>query len=285
MSPAGPPLPPGPAAEALLLHHGGRSGVWGNLGLWPDEVQGSDYAGACTALADRLAQAAGLQRGTRLLALGCGAGEELRHWQRRFALADSVGLEPDAARRAMARPGDAAGHIGISDDSVSTPRLLDAPASQLLGAAGEGFHAVLALDSAYHFGQRARWLAQAHAALRPGGRIAFTDLVLEPSGALQGLGAAALRRMARRPAIHIPELMPRAGVMAALEAAGFTDLQAIELSHEVLGGFVRFVKLQAHRLGPLANTPGWRRVAATARWIGPARRLGLRYLMFSAQQS
>lgn len=287
MSAADPPLPPGPAAEARLLHHGGRSGRWGNLGLWPDDLQGTDYATACTALADCLAQAAALERGTRLLALGCGAGEELRHWQRRFALADSVGLEPDAARRAIARRGEPAGGDGIEaidEDGARAPRLLDAPASELLAAAGDGFHTLLALDSAYHFGQRARWLAQAHAALRPGGRIAFTDLVLEPRGALQSLAASALRRLAQLPAVHIPELTPRAGVLAALAAAGFEEVEATDLSHAVLGGFARFVALQARRIGPLAATPAWARVAATARWIGPARRIGLHYLLFSARR-
>ena len=58
-----------------LVHHGGTAADWQNLGLWPaPNEQQPDYAGACRALAMRVGEAAGMQRGDRVLSMACGAG-------------------------------------------------------------------------------------------------------------------------------------------------------------------------------------------------------------------
>jgi len=270
-----------PIGEAALLHHGGRGareGAWGSLGLWPDaDAPAVDYATACAALARELARAADLRRGARVLAPGCGAGEELRLWRDEFAAAELVGVEPDPARHAAAAAAGIVPTLGI--------RLLQGDALQMQALAGSGFDAVLACDSAYHFGRHAHWLAAAAAALAPGGRIAFTDLVLEPQGPGARALAPGLAWLLARRAVGVAELRSVQFVGQALAAAGFVEVRCRRLDHAVLDGFVRFVSAQRRRLGPLAGGAGWRRVAATARALPVCRRFGLGYALFSARRA
>jgi SAM-dependent methyltransferase len=157
-------------AGAELLHRGGTPGAWGNLGLWPGAA---DYATACRALAQRVGEAARLQPGDQLLSVACGAGEELRLWREHFGAHDLLGIEPDAALAAAARA-----HGRVLQQDALAP---------LKGR----FDAVLCVDAAYHFTPRQAWLHAMAQRLRPGSRIAFTDLVLDsrPSAPLRRAAA------------------------------------------------------------------------------------------------
>ena len=257
--------------ENSLLHAGGRASGWGNLGLWP----AVDYASACEALADRVAQAVGPLRGARVLSPGSGRGAELWRWTSRHGAAQAVGLDPAATgtpdRRRPAR------HV--------QPRVLtlQADARHMTEAAGGGFDRVLCVDAAYHVAPRDHWLRQAHQALRPGGRLAFTDLTLAPSGPRLQATRLLLAGPARAAGIAVGQLLPASAAVERLRRAGFDEVRVEVLDEAVLDGFVRFVRAQSRRLGRRATGPGWRRVAATARLIPLARRLGLGYALFAAR--
>lgn len=226
-----------PSTQAELLHHGGRAATWGNLGCWP----AADYAGAAGALAQAVGRAARLAQGQRVLSLACGAGDELALWRSAFGVAEAQGTE------------------------VGSGPVPPGP-----------FDAVLCVDAAYHFSPRRAWMAQAFARLRPGGRFAFTDLVLERRAGLVLAGAARLC------GLTLADLGPAARRTDELAAAGFADVQVQRLDAEVLDGFAAFVRAQRVRLGPLARGPAWRRVAITAALIPPCRAAGLGYALFSA---
>jgi SAM-dependent methyltransferase len=228
-----------PPSQAQLLHRHGRAATWGNLGLWP----APDYASAAEALARRVGMAAGLARGQRVLSLASGAGDELRLWREAFGAAQATGTERDSG---------------------------PVPAGP--------FDAVLCVDAAYHFSPRADFLAQAFERLRPGGRLAFTDLTLSGRA---GLG---LRTAARLCGLSAADLLPLAQRSRALRAAGFVDVVAEPLEAEVLDGFVAFVAAQRRRLGAEATGPAWRRVAVTAALIPPCRAAGLGYALFAARR-
>ena len=242
-----------PTAE--LLHRGATPGAWGNLGLWPGAA---DYATACRALALREGEAAALAPGDKVLSVACGAGEELRLWRELFGVRDPLGIEPDAALAAAARA-----HGRVLQQDALAP---------LQGR----FDAVLCVDAAYHFTPRQAWLQAMAQRLKPGGRIAFTDLVLE------GRPSAFLKHAAAWCGIHADDLVPAARRRRELSAAGFSELRSETLTDEVLGGFARFVARQSRRLGSAALSPAWRRPAATALMIPPGRALGLVYVLFSA---
>ena len=257
-----------------LLHHGGPDGDWGNLGLWAGAWH---YADACAALADTVAAAADLQRGHRVLSLACGAGEELLHWVQVYGAASAVGVEADAALAARARQRAARAGLVAQCPVVVQPAL--AWATQRSVADGR-FDAVLCLDAAYHLSPRKALFKQTRRLLLPGGRLAFTDLVLDAGSDRSSL----MRLAARLCGVPLADLLPAKARVQQLQAAGFVDVQLQRLDDEVLGGFARFVQAQSSRLGLWAWHPAWLRPALTAALIGPCRRAGLGYALFSARQ-
>lgn len=240
-----------------MLHANGRPGAWGNLGLW--DAHTPDYHGACTALAQAVAHAAGLQAGDRVLAVACGAGEELRLWQA-LGAHEVVAVEHDAALARAARrcaPG---------------ARVLEGSGAALasLGLPAGHFDRVLCVDAAYHLRPRAAFLQGAFTLLRPGGTLAYTDLLAEhPAPRLQ----AAARLCGLDPA---DVLQGDVAQRARLAHAGFAEVRLDRLDDAVLGGFARHV--QSRHVAPWR----WPRVAVTAALIGPCRAAGLGYAMLAA---
>ena len=257
-----------------LLHHGGPDGDWGNLGLWAGAWH---YADACAALADAVAAAADLQRGHRVLSLACGAGEELLHWVQVYGAASAVGVEADAALAARARQRAARAGLVAQCPVVVQPAL--AWVTQRSVADGR-FNAVLCVDAAYHLSPRTALFKPVRRLLARGGRLAFTDLVLDRRGGPSRLlsGAAALC------GVPLADLVTVAERVRQLKAAGFVDVHTQRLDDQVLDGFARFVPLQRRRLGAAAWHPAWLKPALTAALIGPCRRAGLGYALFSARQ-
>jgi SAM-dependent methyltransferase len=252
-----------PLSQRALLHRHGQAATWGNLGCWP----AADYAQACEALARRVGQAAHLGPGQRVCSVACGAGDELGLWRQAFGVAQAIGTERDAIARAMA-----ARFVPSSTD-------IGADLRGVLDDAAPRLDAVVCVDAAYHLSPRAFFMAQAWQALKPGGWLAFTDLVLD------GPRAWPLRAAARLCGVSAEDLGPAEQRQAQLRATGFVPAPVQALDGEVLDGFAHFVRAQRQRLGADARGPGWRRVAVTAALIGPCRRAGLGYALFAARKA
>ena len=266
---------------ASLLHRGGRAGTWGSLGLWPgaDEPPG-DYAGACRALARAVGRAAGIVPGGRVLSVACGAGAELLLWRELFGAAQVLGVEADAerVREAQELVGGAGAAIQV--------RLGSGTALPALGLAPASFDAVVCVDAAYHLRPRSAFLDAAFGLLRPGGRLAYTDLLIDDEGDGARWKAAVLRTSARACGLVADDLLRPQAQLRRLRACGFADPQLQRLDEAVLGGFVRHVRAQEAAFGgwlrPTARSPAWRRPAFTARLIPPCRKAGLGYALISA---
>jgi hypothetical protein len=125
---------------------------------------------------------------------------------------------------------------------------------------------VVCVDAACFMDRRHR-RATAALALKPGGRLAFTDLVLRVVAGWCGVPAAASGAPRRR--------------VRQLQAMGFEDMVVDELDDAVLGGFAA---RQSSRLGVQARSPAWRRPAVTAQLIPPCRAAGLGWALFSARR-
>lgn len=292
---------------SALLHAGGTPGTWGNLGLWAEGSAG-DYAQAATALADAVGQAAALRPGDAVASLACGAGEELLRWRQHFGAGELLGLERDTALLAAAQARVAAQGL----QGITLARCAGAEeALQALRSRPGRFDVVAVVDAAYHLGPRRRLIDAAAIALKPGGRLVFTDLVLPPparSGSAPQTRAQALPRWLARQLLRgavrlcdmsLPEAPQPHGAAppaslptphaasteplpSMLRASGFTVVQAQRLDEPVLGGFTRFVAAQRLRLGHQARGAAWRRIALTAALIAPARRAGLGYALVAA---
>ncbi len=262
-----PPMPQATAdpilRQAELLHRGGSPGTWGNLGLW--RSGGDDYATACRALAIEVGRAAGIAAGDRVLSIACGAGDELVVWVGDFGATQATGIEID--------------HACTAATLAALPRVLPAH-----------FDRVLCVDAAYHLSPRQAFIDAAFGLLRPGGRLAYTDLVVDIAGGGGGggggnfgrIGAPLLRAAARWCGVPAPDLGPVAASIQRLAAAGWIDIESNRLDEAVLGGFRRFVRLQGRRLGSSAWSAGWRRPAVTAGLVPLCRAAGLGYALFAA---
>lgn len=259
-------------SEPDFLHAGGAPGQWGSLGCWSQDTP--DYASACTALARQVVQAAGLCAGARVLALACGAGEELV-WLLRSAQASQVlGVERDgqAVQQALqlTRPWGDRVQV-LQGDALA----LDGP-----GLLHGSFDQVLCVDAAYHLSPRAAFLNRAWGLLRPGGRLAYTDLCFEPrQGWWPGL---LLRSSARLCGLRSSDLLSAAQQAQRLQDAGFADVEQTRLDDAVLGGFARFALQQRARLPGPQWAAAARRAVVTARLIGPCQAAGLGYVLWAA---
>ena len=272
-------------AERALLHAGSPLTGWGNLGWWPaGDRPAVSYPQANEALARLVGQAARLKRGARVLSIACGAGEEIVLWIEGFGAASVLGLEHDAALVQIARQrvaGLAASSrqrpaVEVRQSSAEVPEMLAARDAAPDKAA---FDAVVCIDAAYHLSPRGAWLEAMFARLAPGGRIAFTDLVVETPADASSL---VLRHAARWAGIDLDEVLTLDDAARRLAAAGFGQSACQRLDDAVLGGFARFVARQRRAIGRRRWHPGWWRVEATARLIPAARRAGLGYALFSA---
>ena len=263
-----------PPDLATLLNRGGPAATWGNLGLWT--VESRRYADAAAALAQAVAQAASVGAGQRVLCLACGAGDELLALLTHAGVAEVTGVERDPWRAATAVQALQAAGLGARGRVVTG----DALHPGRRGAIGDGYDAVLCVDAAYHLSPRMALLQAAVRWLRPGGRLAFTDLVLDPAPR----GAATLRAAAALCGVPRADLVPLAARVAQLQAAGLADVQAQRLDDAVLGGFARFVPRQRAVLGRDRWRRAWWPAEVTAALIGPCRAAGLGYALFGARR-
>lgn len=261
------------AGERALLHHGGGPGTWGNLGLW--DAATPDYAAACTALADAVGRAAGIRPGDRVLSLACGAGDELLRWTGRFGAAQVTGIEADGPAAQAAR------QLAAASGSRASVTVFARSALDLSFLPPASFERVVCVDAAYHLVPRDRLHAEVARVLRPGGRLAYTDLVLGDVPLRRG-SRAVLRWIAGLCGLAADDLATAATSVERLQAAGFTGVEVQHLDDAVLGGFCAFVKRQRLRIGTGSWQAGWQRPQFTAWLIAAARRAGLGYALLSA---
>jgi ubiquinone/menaquinone biosynthesis C-methylase UbiE len=152
----------------------GRHVHWG---YWDDRhpADGStgDFAEAAERMCRRVCDTAGVGDGQRIVDVGCGLGGTLASLDARFRGLQLTGLNIDPRQLDYARR-----HVRAHDGNRI--RLVHGDACEM-PFADQSFDVVLAVECAFHFASRSRFLSEAARVLRPGGRLALCDFV--PSNA------------------------------------------------------------------------------------------------------
>ncbi|HUJ85453.1 MAG TPA: class I SAM-dependent methyltransferase [Burkholderiales bacterium] len=173
-----------------FLIEGFRRGELGrqvHLGHWdaapqPDALGAADFRRAQARLDAALLGMAGLADGQRVLDVGCGFGGTLQAINERHAGMRLLGVNVDARQLEICRQLVPRGGNRLEWVLADACRLPLADAS---------VERVLCVEAMFHFSSRRAFFREAARALRPGGALVCSDIVLERSArALQAPGYA-----------------------------------------------------------------------------------------------
>jgi erythromycin 3''-O-methyltransferase len=202
---------------------------WLNLGLW--EGDGSDPAEAPVAvrrLVETLARA--LPEGGDVLDVGNGLGAQDPVIAgvvspRRLVAVNITRSQLVAGRDRLAE----AGAVGVNADATRLP------------FADGSFDGVISVEAAFHFPSRARFFAEAHRVLRPGGVLSMSDISTSryPRGPLELLAAVSQLRVWGL-GTHAAATPVR--IADQVEAAGFTGVHVDLVGERVIAPALRFVR-------------------------------------------
>ena len=216
--------------DNALLNLGSPETLWGNLGYWADDA--TAYPAACAALAHRLGQAAALHPDDHVLDASIGYGDQLKLWAETFGVRQIQGLDITPAHIIRARqrlntwnlPAQIHLHLGNAAYPALKPTQFDK---------------ILSLDSAYHYAPRTRFFQASHSLLKPGGRLALTDLLLNPT--YPQPTPALIKTLGRLAAIPPQNWRTPTQYRAELAAHGYRQIHLTYLDQAVFPGFARFI--------------------------------------------
>jgi len=228
----------------------GRHVHWG---FWEraEQADGSmqDFALAAERMCRRVCDAAGVADDQRILDIGCGIGGTLESLDRRLHGADLWGLNIDERQLALARR-------TLGDQSRNRIELVCADACAL-PFEDDHFDTVLAVECAFHFSSRARFLAEAARVLKPGGRLALCDFMPHQAA----LPLLFLKRMAF--GRYVDRVVGPTDLSYSLERyrqaaleAGLRVVGAQDVTRNTLPTY-RVVRAAAQRLGKMVATAWW----------------------------
>ncbi|MDM4723037.1 methyltransferase domain-containing protein [Micromonospora sp. WMMA1363] len=204
--------------------------LWGeNLhhGYWEDASDDVSVKDAADRLTDKLAGLLTIEPGDRLLDLGCGIGEPAI----RLATAHKIEIVGvSISGRQVERAHDRAVSAGLADRlSFQLADAMDLPFPE------ESFDIVWALESLHHMPDRAHVLRQATRVLRPGGRVAIGDFMLQPSADGYEAGAARVNEASK----GVLSVIGRDAYLAMIREAGLVPVASEDVSRHTRPSWVK----------------------------------------------
>jgi erythromycin 3''-O-methyltransferase len=197
-----------------------------NLGYWTSECDSMDDA--CQAMADLIAQKAGLQPGDHVLDAGFGFGDQDFYWLDRYKPEKITGINITPY------------HVEIARRRVQD-RNLEGKLDLTLGSATDmkfepqSFDKVIALESAFNFRTREDFLKQAYGVLKPDGTIVAADIISTGAHSTKNSMQRWIENSMRARLVGIPKANWYTSDIygGILSAIGFTDISIVSIRDNV----------------------------------------------------
>ena len=284
-------------AEAQLNLNSTETSYWGNLGLWRADVPPAqqDYAEACTAMAQLLAEYAQLNSNDVVLDIGFGCGDQLLLWLQRYGVEQLYGLNISTSQTQLSQQRLISAGYTQQAQQLFTASCADMAAMDggYAGNAGAVTSAlkwassrlsasptkILALDCAYHFADRQQFLADSYSLLAPQGQLVLCDLLLDESAISlrQNLALKALCRLCKIPYAN---LLKQAEYLDRCKTLGFEVQNFDDRSEQVFLPFGQW--LQAYQQQHRDKKLSWGKYSGTAWFLRWAKRQEvLRYVVIN----
>jgi MPBQ/MSBQ methyltransferase len=237
----------------------GRTGRHVHLGYWdkPPPLTTpcgpEEFEAAQARLNDIVIELADLNDGRRVLDVGCGFGGSLAAINARWRDMQLVGLNIDRRQVDICRT------IVPRQSNSLAFAVADASALPFKSAC---FDRVVCLEAIFHFASREAFLQQASAALRAGGRLVLTDILMKRPGSPAPVDVALIERTMRREYGPWPGLWVDSGeIVAAARSASLVLEQTIDVTAQTLPTY--------RMTAPHDEEPGAARLSAGGlmRWL------------------